>query len=158
MRKRKPYSTNSSKVSFSVNRSVMVGRSAVLASCFDVVMVFTKALPVALIPEQLLVATVRYDVIHHRGLGIPSQLYALHAQRMALEIGFTRLLPSAAVASLGCGARHLRVKRQVLCTVQPAGFHQLRATGLTARHFRSVRHSQHLPQFCPNDIPTQLCV
>ena len=69
-----------------------------------------------------------------------------------------RLLPSAAVASLGCGARHLRVKRQVLCAVQLAGFYQLRAAGLTARHFRSVRHSQHLLQLCSNDIPTQLCV
>ena len=144
MRKRKPYSTNSSKVSFSVNRSVMVGRSAVLASCFDVVMVFTKALPVALIPEQLLVATVGDDVIHHRCFGVPSLPHALHTQWMALEVGFACLLPSAAIATLGCGTCHLRVKRQVLYAVQLAGFHQLRASGLVAWNLGFPWHWCHL--------------
>lgn len=120
--------------------SVPISRVDVLRQCLSVVTLLAKTLPVALVPEQFLVTTVRYDVIHHRSLSVPSQLHALHAQRMALEVGFTCLLPSAAVASLGCGARHLRVKRQVLCAVQLAGFHQFRASGLTARNFWSVRH------------------
>lgn len=63
---------------------------------------------------------------------------------MALEVGFACLLPSAAIAAFGCGSCHLRVDRQVLCAVQLARFHQLRASGLTARHFRFERHLQHL--------------
>ena len=130
----------------------------VLCQRLSVVALLAKSLPVALVPEQLLVTTVRYNVIHHCSLGVPSQFHALHAQRMALKVGFACLLPSAAVSAFGCGACHLRVKRQMLCTVQPAGFHQLWTSGLTARHFRSVRYVKHLLQLCSNDIPTQLCV
>ena len=138
--------------------SVPISRVDVFRQRLSVVALLAKSLPVALVPEQLLVTTVRYNVIHHCSLGVPSQFHALHAQRMALKVGFACLLPSAAVSAFGCGACHLRVERQVLCAVQLAGFHQLRATGLTARHFRSVRHSQHLLQLCLDDIPAQFCV
>lgn len=63
----------------------MIRWVAVLIICFDVVMAFTKALPVALIPEQLLVTTVGDDVVHHRCFSEPSLPHALHAQRMALK-------------------------------------------------------------------------
>ena len=90
---------------------VPINRVDVLRQCLAVVVRLAETLPIALVPEQLLVTTVRYDVIHHCSLGVPSQFHALHTQRMALEVGFARLLPPATVTSLGCGSCHLRVKR-----------------------------------------------
>ena len=45
--------------------SVPIRRIDVLRQCLSVVAPLAKSLPVALVPEQLLVTTVRYDVIHH---------------------------------------------------------------------------------------------
>ena len=74
MRKRKLYSTNSSKLMLPSQKSVAVGRPTVLAPCFDVVVVSAQPMSVAPIPEQFLVTAMRYDVIDHRCLGVPPQL------------------------------------------------------------------------------------
>ena len=74
---------------------------------------FTKGLPVALIPEQILVTTVGNNVIHNRCFGIASLLSAFRTKRVALKERFTCLLPAAAIAAL-CGRPcYLRVERLV---------------------------------------------
>ena len=102
---------------------------------------FTQTLPVASIPEQLLISTMGYDVINHSGFRVSAMFHALGAQRMALKelLGFP--LPSAAVAALPRRTGHLWMERQVFLTVLLAGFHQRCASRLLAGDFRSVWHS-----------------
>lgn len=69
-----------------MGRSVGVSRVDVLGQCLSVVALFAESLPVVLVPEQLLITTVRNDVIHHRCPDKPAVLHALHTQRMGFEI------------------------------------------------------------------------
>jgi hypothetical protein len=58
-----------------------------------------QALPVALVPEQDRIATVRHDVVHHRrGLQAPC-LSARHAQRVAGKVCGPGPAPAGTVAS-----------------------------------------------------------
>jgi hypothetical protein len=59
--------------------SVFVLRGVILVSCLYAVTRMTEALPVALIPKEYLVASMRFDVIHISRLNIASTLHALHA-------------------------------------------------------------------------------
>jgi hypothetical protein len=52
---------------------------------FMVMTRFTKRLPVALIPEQLLVSSVRNDMVHHRRLPVKIPLQAPNAKWMKLQ-------------------------------------------------------------------------
>ena len=123
----------------------MVRWAAVLVTRFQVMMSYTEWLPVALVPEQLLVATVRHDMVHHGCLGVTPLLYALHAQRMLPEVGFAYPLPFAGVATAGCGASRFWMERTVLVTVLFPTLHQLWAAGMPTRMLRFVRHPDHSP-------------
>ena len=120
---------------------VPIHRIDVLRQRLFIVAGFTKTLPVAPIPEQPRVSSVGYDVVHHSGLGVSVLFHALGAQRVGLKelLGFP--LPSAAVATLPCGAGHLGMERQVFLTVLLAGFHQRCASRLLTWNFRSIWHS-----------------
>ena len=67
------------------------------ASCFFVMASSTKALPVALIPEQSLVAPVRDAMIHHRCRNDLALCLAESTQRMLLQEKCTGLTPAAVV-------------------------------------------------------------
>lgn len=58
-----------------------------------------QRLPVDLIPEQLLIAPVRNHMVDHRCRCEPAVLYALIAQRVALQESRAGLAPSAVVAT-----------------------------------------------------------
>lgn len=62
--------------------SVMISGSRVFSSCLLIVMFLTKRLPVALIPEELLITSMRSDVVHDGCLHVPAFLEALLAERM----------------------------------------------------------------------------
>lgn len=89
--------------------SVVVCWATVLVPGLLVVVGFTEWLPVALIPEQLLVTTVRYDMVNHSGLGISPLFHALRTQWVFPKVRFTRPLPLAGIATAGCGSRVFRV-------------------------------------------------
>ena len=113
-------------------------------SCFYVMMMPAQALPVALIPEQLLVTTVRNNVMHNRCFGIASLLPAFRTQRVALKERFACLLPAAAIAAL-CGRPcYLRVERLVLFTKLCPRLNQFWTAGVSTRNSWSLRHSHHL--------------
>ena len=57
---------------------VGVSRPVILPPSFPVMTRFTEWLPIAPIPEQFLVTTVRDNVIHNCCFGIASLLHALH--------------------------------------------------------------------------------
>ena len=82
----------------------------VFLSSLDAMMLMAEGLPVTFIPEESLVATVRYDVVNIRGLSVPALLLALSAQRMRLKVTLARLLPCSAVAPLTRAACLLRMQ------------------------------------------------
>ena len=59
--------------------SVLVLRSVVFVSGLNAMVSVTEALPVALIPEENAVPSVRFDVIHISCLDVASCLQTLHA-------------------------------------------------------------------------------
>ena len=90
---------------------------------------FAKRLPVAFIPEQILVAPVRDDVVNHGGGREVAMLHAFSTQRMAAEKPCAGCAPLAAISPAGGvfprkqGAMHLAVHpvRQVRTSRIPAG-------------------------------------
>ena len=100
----------------------------------------TKALPVALVPEQRVVSSVRLDVIDVGRLDIAPLLQALYTQRMRLKVTLACLVPCGAVASSACGACLLRVDGTVLFTVLRAVGNERRTAGMPARCVRSAWH------------------
>ena len=99
-----------------------------------------KRLPVAPVPEKFRVATVRDDMIHHRGLHELSFLAALDTQRMRLKILLTRLPPFVSVASVFCRSC---MQRPVLVTVFLSCRHQGCTASVLAGYVRFVWHGLH---------------
>ena len=65
--------------------SVPIHRVDVFGQGLLIVARLTQRLPVGSIPEQLLVATVRCDVVHNSCFGVSAPFHALSTQRMALK-------------------------------------------------------------------------
>jgi hypothetical protein len=61
---------------------------------FMVMTGFTKRLPVALIPEQFLISSVRNDMVHHCHLPVTIPLQAPYAKRMKLQETKPSFVPS----------------------------------------------------------------
>lgn len=80
-------------------------------------MPMAKRLPVAPVPEQLLVTTVGNDVIHVRRLNVPAFPHTLHTQRVRLKVLLPSFLPSSSVASARCGTYFFRMHRLVPLTI-----------------------------------------
>ena len=145
-----------SRHNFSKNFSVPIFRPAILVARLEIVVLFAQALPVALIPEQLLVSTMRNDVVNHSGLHIPSFLHALDAQGMRVEILLSCLLPCAVVASAASRPHFLRVDALVLLTELCPIRHKSRASRMLAWRVWAPGHqlSQGRPCFpkCPREL------
>lgn len=120
--------------------SVGVGRVDVFGQRLLIVAALAESLPVVLIPEKFLVTTVRNDVVHHRCPDVLALLGTLHTERMCFKIRLPGFLPTSVVSTLCCWPGGFWMERQVLLTVEPAGFHQLRAARVMARCLWSVRH------------------
>ena len=110
---------------------------------------FAERLPVAPVPEQLLVAAVWNNVIHNRCIGIASLLQALHAQWMALEEGFAGLLPAAAIAALRRRPCHLRMEGLVFLAELCPWLNQFWTARVSTRNSWSLWHPSFLPRQQP---------
>lgn len=121
--------------------SILVLRGVILVSGFDTVVAVAEALPVALIPEQHAVSSVRLDVIDIGRLDVASLLHALHTQRMCLKVTLTGFVPCRAIASDASRACLLRVEGTVLVTVLRTVRYERRTAGVAARCVRSAWHS-----------------
>lgn len=89
----------------------------ILPPRFDTVVPVAQGLPVAPVPEELLITTVRNDVIHVRRLNVPSFLHALYAQRVHLKVLLPGLSPGSSIASSSSGPYIFRVQCFVTITV-----------------------------------------
>ena len=97
--------------------SIKILRVTVLTSGFPVVAGLTESLPVAFIPHQMRITTVRNDMVDHGRCREPSLCLATHTQGMPAEVRFAQPLPLAAIATLG-SRRSVWVQGLMLCTVQ----------------------------------------
>lgn len=122
-----------------------VSWSAVFQTGLFIVVRFTQRLPVATIPEQIPVSTVRYDVVNDRCFHVPSLRQALNTQRMGSEELLAGLLPCTTVPTAGRASRFLWMEGAVLITVLPTGY-QLRTAGMRTGALRSERHGIQSPQ------------
>lgn len=69
--------------------NISVCRSTILFACFFIMTVLTKALPVAFIPKQFIVTSVRFDMVNHRSLNVFSVPLTNLTQRMFSKICLT---------------------------------------------------------------------
>lgn len=120
--------------------SVSVLRRLIFISGFDTVMPMTERLPVAFIPEELAVSSVRDDVVNICRLDILAFLHALDAQRMRCKVALPGLLPCSTVASAAGATYLLRMERFVLVTVLGAVGHECCTAWVAAGCIGSCRH------------------
>ena len=105
--------------------------------------------PVALIPEELLVSSVGNDVVNISCFDILSFLHALNAEGMCLEVTLAGLLPRSAIAA-PCRRPHLLwVLWLVYLAVLLSVGHKGSAARVTAGCVRSGRHDAHASQGRP---------
>ena len=123
--------------------SIMVQRSAILPGGFLIVVLFAQRLPVVLIPEQYLIATVRDDVIDNRCQVIHTFLCAFHTERMCSEEQLAGFLPCAVITAICCRPHCLWVKGQVFIAVLRTVGYESGAARVTAGCIGSVRHGKH---------------
>ena len=126
------------------SQSILVLRGVILVSGLDAVVSVAEALPVALVPEENAVSSVRLDVIDIGCLDIASLLHALHTQRMRLKVTLACLVPCGAVATAVCGACVLRVEGTVFVTVLRTVGNKCGTAGVSARCLWSAWQWLHL--------------
>ena len=89
----------------------------VLRHSLHVVMALTERLPVAPVPEELLVSPVGYDVVDNCCFHVPAFFPALHAQRVGLQKLFPGFPPCCSVTSAGSRPYIFRMQSFVPVTV-----------------------------------------
>lgn len=121
--------------------SVGIFRSAVLSSSFLIVTRLAKRLPVGVAPHQVVITSMRNDMVNDRCGHTLSLRKTLHAQRMLPQVRLGTRLPLAAIATLG-GGWSVRVQGLVFVAVRTLG--QFRTAGVLARFQCLPRHRRHL--------------
>ena len=114
--------------------SVFCPRLAVMAG-------LAKSLPVAFIPHQMRITTMRNDMVDHGRCREPSLCFAPHTQRMPAEVCLADTLPLAAVATLG-GRWSVGMQGLMLCTIQTVC--QVGTAGMLTWFQCLPRHKVHL--------------
>ena len=74
----------------------------IFLACLDAMMTVAKALPIALIPEQCVVTSVRSDVIDIGRLDVVTFLHALYTQWVCLKVTLACFVPCTAIAAATC--------------------------------------------------------
>ena len=118
-------------------QSIPIDGISVFRPCLVVMAGLAKSLPVAFIPHQMRITTMRNDMVDHGRCREPSMCFAPHTQRMLPQVRLAEPLPLAAVTTLG-GRRSVWVQGLMLCTVQTVC--QVGTTGMPARYLSLPRH------------------
>ena len=142
-------------------RSVVIGWRLILTSGLLVVAALAQRTPVAAVPEQLLITTVRDHMIHDRCLHVFALLHTLLTQRVRLQELFTGLTPCSVIATTDSGPHFFWVQRLVDFTVFGPGRYQRRAAGMLARDLRFRRHQctrPHSANFSKPPRPLMYCL
>ena len=103
-----------------------------------------KGLPVAFIPEQLSVATMRDDMIDHRRRGDCPALHALVAQRISLQKRRAGFAPAGIVATGFRTAAHAVGRKLHMLGAINALVAQIRTARIATGAFWCFGHEYHL--------------
>ena len=76
-----------------------IAKAAVLANRLGIVAALAQCLPVALVPEQIPVSTVRHDVVDDRGGNRSAEALARRTQRMQAQVQGACLAPPGIVTA-----------------------------------------------------------
>ena len=123
-----------------LKKSVPVFWHLILCPCLLIMALLTKGLPVVLIPEERLIASMRNDMVYHRRFCIFPLLHAVHAQRMGSKIRLAGFLPRSTIATAGSGPYLFRMQSFVLFAVLRTRRYQFRATRMLAGNLRFTWH------------------
>ena len=96
------YYTNISTIMLSLQCQFLLKPGASLS----IMAVLAKRLPVFFIPEQLLVPSVRDDVIHNRRWGEDARLQALRTQRISPQVSVAGSTPFTVISALCSTSAH----------------------------------------------------
>ena len=121
-------------------QSIPIDGISVFRPCLAVMAGLAKSLPVAFIPHQMRITTVRNDMVDYSCCCEPSPCHTLHAQRMLPQVRLAEPLPPAAIATLG-SRRSVWVQGLMLCTVQTVC--QIGTAWVLAGLLTFLRHSSH---------------
>ena len=136
----------------------MVHRVLILVARLHIVMMFAQRLPVARVPEELRVTTVRADVIHDRRFDVLALALALYAQRVREQEQLREPSPTGIVTTRSSGPDFLRVQADVIVTVFLSLGHQLGAAGMPAGMVREPWHPKYLLHLPAKHVPDLLGV
>ena len=120
--------------------SVPILRVVVLAPGLLTMATMAERLPVAFVPEERRITTMRDDMINVGRFHIPFLLHALHTQRMRCQVTFPGFLPSGTIPTLRGGAHLFRVLAGMLVTVFLSPGYQPRTAGMGAGMVWKMRH------------------
>lgn len=118
--------------------SISVLLIPVLGHSLAVMAFLAQCLPVGFIPEQLLIPTVRHDMVHHGGFHQPALLLTPDTQRMCFQEPAPCPAPPAVIATPGRSCPVTTVLCLMLLTIYP--IRQLRAARMLTRFLRFSRH------------------
>jgi len=76
---------------------IPICRCTVFPSRFFVVARLAQRLPVAFVPKQIFITSVRSDMVNDRCFSVSSLLQTLGAERMLFKVPLADLLPAAAI-------------------------------------------------------------
>lgn len=107
--------------SLHVTFSVLVGWVLVFHPRLPVVTFDTKCLPVALVPEEILITSVRDDMVNSHGFSQLALLHAVNTQRMEIKKDLLRLPPSAVISSPASTRSVVCMKLAVFLTIGTVG-------------------------------------
>ena len=116
-------------------------KATIFGGGLDVVALFAQCLPIALIPKQLFVSTMRSDVVHNCCHYNLTARMVLDAQWMLCEVRFARLAPTCIITTLGTIATH-RIKSAFMRLAVGATLKQHTAPRVTARRLGAFRHKK----------------
>ena len=122
-------------------QSIPIDGILVFCPCLAVVAGLAKSLPVAFIPHQMRITTMRNDMVDHSCCCESSLCFATHTQGIPAEIRLAEPLPPAAVSTLG-GRRSVWVQGLMLRTIQTVC--QIGTAGVLAWFQCLPRHKVHL--------------
>ena len=122
-------------------QSIPIDGILVFRPCLAVMAGLAKSLPVAFIPHQMRITTVRNDMVDHGRCREPSLCLATHTQGMPAEVRLAESLPPAAVSTLG-GRRSVWMQELMLRTIQTVC--QIGTAGVLTWFSCLPRHCLHL--------------
>ena len=131
----------------------MVHRRLIFAPCLLIMAALAKGTPVAPVPEQSLITTMRDDVVNDSRSGVPAALHALLAEWVCLQEKSAGLLPCPVIASAGSRPYFLRMQWPVQIAVLGTGRDQRGTAGMLTRHFRFGRHQRTRPHSAKRSKP-----